>query len=161
MDEDPTSHLALAALLRCRRPNPCLHDEALRGRALNSTEEAMRAEYLRHVPQFDAYEHHLHAAAKAGVALAAIECALVFEEEQWLAGADFQKNPELLLAAAEVVRDSSRATDYLLRGSELGHQLALEYLAARGHPAGIEHTATQGDAIRSSSWPRRHWRRAK
>jgi hypothetical protein len=88
-DEDPTSHLALAALLRCRRPNSHLHDEALRGRILNRTEEAMRAEYLQHVPQFEAYEHHLRAAAKAGVALAAIEGALVFGEEQWLAGADF------------------------------------------------------------------------
>lgn len=143
--EDPTSHLALAALLRCRRPNSYLHDEALRGRILNRTEEAMRAEYLRHVPQFAAYEHHLRAAAKAGVALAAVECALVFGEEHWLAGADFQNNPELLLAAAEVVRDDSQATDYLLRGSELGHQLALEHLAARGHLVGIEHTATQGN----------------
>ncbi len=141
----PQSHLWLAVLFRCREPQPYLHDEALRGRQLNITEEKMRVNYLRDVPKFAAYRQHLQAAAESGIALAAIECALVFGEDRWLAAADYEDNPELLLAAAGCMRDESQADNYLLRASELGSQLALEHLAALGNPAGIEHMATQGD----------------
>ncbi len=142
---DKNSHLWLAALLRCQKPNSYLHEEAERGRLLNTTEQGMRDRYLRDRPAFDLYQNHLRAAAESGIALAAIECALVFGEDQWLANADYQDNPELLLSAAENCGDDAQATSFLLRGSELGHEQALEHLAAQEHPAGLEHMAKLGD----------------
>ncbi len=142
---DQTCHLWLAALLRCQKPNSYLQNEAARGRLLNITEQGMRDKYLQDLPKFEQYCQHLKAAAESGDALAAIECALALGEDKWLANADFQNNPELLLSAAENCQDEERATSFLLRGSELGHQQALEHLAAAGHPTGIEHLAKLGN----------------
>jgi hypothetical protein len=142
---DARCHLVLAALLRCRKPNSYLHDEEQRGRRLNATEKAMKAEFLDSVVRFPAYVHHLQAAASAGIAQAAIECAYALSDDRWLQGADYQGDGDLLLAAAEVARDDAAGTDFLLRGSETGYQKILAELGARGHPAGIEHLASQGD----------------
>lgn len=152
---DKNSHLWLAALLRCQKPNSYLHDEAERGRLLNITEQGMRDRYLRDLPKFEHYRQHLQAAAESGIALAAIECALVFGEDKWLSIADFRNDPELLLSAAENCLDEEKATNFLLRGSELGHQQALVHLAAKGHPAGIEHLARQGDRYSLAAMARR------
>lgn len=142
---DARCHLLLAALLRCRKPNSYLYDEEKRGRRLNATEEAMKAEFLESVGRFPAYEHHLREAAKAGIAQAAIECAYVLSDDHWLESADFHSDADLLLAAAEVARDEATGTDFLLRGSETSSQKILEELGARGHPAGVEHLASHGD----------------
>lgn len=142
---DARCHLLLAALRRCRKPNSYLFDEEQRGRRLNATEKAMKAEFLESVGRFPAYEHHLREAAKAGIAQAAIEYAYVFSDDRWLQAAEFHGDADLLLAAAEVARDEATGTDFLLRGSETSSQKILEELGARGHPAGVEHLASHGD----------------
>ncbi|WP_298926060.1 hypothetical protein [uncultured Ramlibacter sp.] len=142
---DANSHLVLAAILRCRKPNSYLHDEEQRGRRLNASEQAMKAEFLDSVGRFPVYAHHLREAAKAGIAQAAVECAYVLSDDRWLREASYHGDSDLLLAAAEFARDDAMQIDYLLRGSETSYQNVLVELAAQGHPAGVEHLASHGD----------------
>lgn len=142
---DAKSHLVLAAILRCRKPNSYLYEEEQRGRRLNASEQAMKSEFLESVARFPAYAHHLREAAKVGIAQAAVECAYVLSDDRWLLEADYHGDGDLLLAAAEFASNEALRFDFLLRGSETGYQGALEALAAQGHPAGIEHLASHGD----------------
>ena len=73
-------HQVLATLYRCKRPNPYLHDESLKGRRpLTRIEQGWVDEYLLAEPRFRKYEALLKAAALGGVRPAAAEYAAVFD----------------------------------------------------------------------------------
>ena len=68
-------HQVLATMYRCKRPNPYLYEESLKGRQLTRIEQGWVDEYLVAEPRFRKYEAHLKAAALGGLRPAAVEYA--------------------------------------------------------------------------------------
>ena len=56
--QNPQAHFLLAALYRCRRPNPYLYEESLKGRVLTAVERGWVEDFLREEPQYRQYEAH-------------------------------------------------------------------------------------------------------
>lgn len=81
---NPQAHFILAALYRCRTPNPYLYEESLKGRVLNAAERGWVDDYLRLEPQHRKYEAHLKAAALGGVRAAALEYGIHFENREFI-----------------------------------------------------------------------------
>lgn len=149
-------HHILAAFYRCGRPNPYLYEESIKGRRLTVIEQRWADEYLRLKPQFQKYEHHLKAAALGGVRQAAVECAAVFESQEFfelaerLSGdvdaermAQIATTPE---ARSAWLRKAAEArSDWLRQAAEQGSQSALRRLAGMGARWAQERLAEQGD----------------
>lgn len=49
---NPQGHFLVAALCRCSRPSPYLHEESLKGRVLAAIERGWVDDYLRLEPQY-------------------------------------------------------------------------------------------------------------
>lgn len=139
--KDPHVHQVLAALFRCRKPNPYLYEESLKGRQLTASERGWVEQYLLLAPRYVRYEAHLKAAAEAGVRAAALEYGTVFERPEFIALAerlDGDVDPEQM---ARVATSLEARTRWLRRAAEAGSRRALEDLADLGDPWAQERMA--------------------
>lgn len=158
---NPEAHFLLAGLYRCKRPNPYLYEESLKGRVLVASEKMWVEEYLVREPRFRQYEAHLKAAALAGVRAAALEYGTVFENREFLSMAERlpgDADPHEMLRIAS----TPQAYLYWLRKvADLGDRRALLELAAQGDEwaqdrvytlaeqedkSALEHLVSVGDA---------------
>ena len=145
------AHFLLAALYRCKRPNPYLHEESLKGRALTAVERGWVDEYLRLEPQYRNYEAHLKAAALGGVRAAALEYGTAFENPEFFRLAERLSGNVDALQMAQVAATPEARTSWLRTAAEQGSRSALEQLAERGDAWAEERVAEWGDA---------HWLRS-
>lgn len=139
--KNPHTHQVLAALFRCRKPNPYLYEESLKGRQLTASERGWVEQYLLLAPRHVRYEAHLKAAAEAGVRAAALEYGTVFERPEFIALAerlDGHVDPEEM---ARVATSLESRTRWLRQAAEAGSRRALEDLADLGEPWAQERMA--------------------
>lgn len=155
-DSDPQGHFVLAALYRCRRPNPYLHEESLKGRVLNTVEQGWVAEYLRQEPRHRLYEFHLKEAALGGVRAAALEYGMSFDSHEFLALAERLEGAVDARQMAKIASTPNARGRWLLEAAEQGDDAALEDLAAQGDDWAEEQLAQRGDVY----WIRRAAERA-
>lgn len=138
------SHL-LAALYRCKRPNPYLYEESLKGRALNSVEQGWVDEYLLAEPRFRKYERHLKAAALGGIRNAAVEYAAVFDSEEFFALAERLPGDVDSDRMAQIAPSPATRAAWLRTAAEDGSDSALRTLAGGGDGWAQERLAERGD----------------
>lgn len=138
-------HHLLATLYQCKRPNPYLHEESLKGRQLTRIEQVWVDEYMLAEPRFRKYEAHLKAAALGGVRHAAVEYAAVFDSREffelveWMAG-DVDADRMAQIAATPDAR-----AEWLRTAAEGGSDPALRTLARGGDAWAQERLAEHGD----------------
>lgn len=138
-------HRILANLLHCKRPDPYLYEESLKGRVLNAAERAWVDDYLRVQPRFERYEQHLRAAALGGIRTAAAEYAAVFDSREFfelaerLAG-DVDADRMAAMAPTRVLKDK-----WLREAADQGSESALRQLVRQGDRRALEQLAVQGD----------------
>ena len=143
---EPRAHHALAALHRCAKPNPYLHEESLKGRPLTTLEQRWVDDYLRMVPRYQRYEQHLKAAAEGGVRAAALEYGLVFERPEFIALAErLEGEVDALQMARSATTPQARGL-WLRKAAEAGSWPALEELARQGDSWAEERVAVRADA---------------
>lgn len=141
--KNPHTHHMLAALYRCKKPNPYLYEESLKGRQLTASERGWVEEYLQLAPRYIRYEAHLKAAAEAGVRAAALEYGTVFERPEFIALAerlDGDVDPEQM---ARVATSQEARIQWLRKAAEAGSRRALEDLADLGDPWAEERMAAR------------------
>jgi hypothetical protein len=164
----PECSQLLAALYRCKRPNPYLYEESLKGRPLNSVEQGWVDEYLLAEPRFRKYERHLKAAALGGVRNAAVEYAAVFDSAEFFALAERLPGSVDADRMAEIAPSAAARAVWLRAAAEGGSDSALrtlsgggdvwarERLAERGDIDALrdiaERSIEQGDAMRAWTW---------
>jgi hypothetical protein len=149
--KDPHVHQVLAALFRCRKPNPYLYEESLKGRQLTASERGWVEQYLLLAPRYVRYEAHLKAAAEAGVRAAALEYGTVFERPEFIALAerlDGDVDPEQM---ARVATSLEARTRWLRRGGRSGFSPGIgkprrsrRPLGARTHGSPRQHALATG-----------------
>lgn len=139
--KDSHVHQVLAALFRCRKPNPYLYEESLKGRQLTASERGWVEQYLLLAPRYVRYEAHLKAAAEAGVRAAALEYGTVFERPEFIALAERLDGDVDLEQMARVATSLEARTRWLRRAAEAGSRRALEDLADLGDPWAQERMA--------------------
>ncbi len=139
------AHCLLAALYRCRTPNPYLYEESLKGRALNAVERGWVDDYLRLEPQHRKYEAHLKAAALGGVRAAALEYGTHFESRDFIALAERLTGDVDAYMMARVATTPEARASWLRVAAERGVRSALEELAYQGDAWAEERFAEQGD----------------
>ncbi len=142
---NPHAHFLLAALYRCRTPNPYLYEESLKGRVLNAAERGWVEDYLRLEPQHRKYEAHLKAAALGGVRAAALEYGTHFESRDFIELAErLTGDVDAFMMARAATTPEARAS-WLRVAAERGVRSALEELAHQGDAWAEERFAEQGD----------------
>lgn len=142
---NPHAHFLLAALYRCRIPNPYLYEESLKGRVLNAAERGWVEDYLRLEPQYRKYEAHLKAAALGGVRAAALEYGTHFENHDFMELAErLTGDVDAFMMARAATTPEARAS-WLRVAAERGVRSALEELAHQGDAWAEERFAEQGD----------------
>ncbi len=142
---NPQAHCLLAALYRCRTPNPYLYEESLKGRALNAVERGWVDDYLRLEPQHRKYEVHLKAAALGGVRAAALEYGTHFENRDFIALAERLTGEVDASTMARVATTPEPRVSWLRMAAQQGELSALEELAGQGDAWAEERFAQQGD----------------
>lgn len=147
----PQAHFLVAALCRCSRPNPYLHDESLKGRVLTAIERGWVDDYLRLEPQYQKYEAHLKAAALGGVRAAALEYGKVFEAPEFIEMADRMAGDVDALEMARASPTEESRARWLRTAAEQGSRTALEALAADGDAWAEDQVA---------AWAEPHWLRS-
>jgi hypothetical protein len=135
----------LAGLYRCKRPNPYLYEESLKGRVLNSTEQSWVDEYLLAEPRFRKYEANLKAAALAGVRHAAVEYAAVFDSPEFFALAERLAGDVDADRMAQIASTPDARAVWLRTAAEGGSDSALRALARGGDVWARERLAEFGD----------------
>lgn len=148
---NPRGHFLVAALCRCGRPNPYLHEESLKGRVLTAIERGWVDDYLRLEPQYQKYEAHLKAAALGGVRAAALEYGKVFEAPEFIEMADRMAGDVDALEMARAAPTEESRTRWLRTAAEQGSRTALEALAADGDAWAEDQVA---------AWAEPHWLRS-
>lgn len=143
---NPERHFMLAALLRCSRPNPYLHEESRKGRVLSVIERRWVDEYLQLEPQYRKYEAHLKAAALGGVRAAALEYGKAFEAPEFIAMADRMSGDVDAVEMARVAPDEASRVRWLRTAAEQGSRSALEALATDGDAWAEDQVAQWADA---------------
>ncbi len=123
----------LAVIYRCKKPNPYLYEESLKGRLLNATEQLMASNYLLNKCKYPLYEKYLKAAAESGVRQAALEYGTAFEQLEFIALAERLDGDVNALHMARVVRSEQAQQIWLRKAAEQGSLRALEDLACRGN----------------------------
>ncbi|MGQ2923267.1 MAG: hypothetical protein ACT6SF_16575 [Hydrogenophaga sp.] len=142
---NPHAHFLLAALYRCRTPNPYLYEESLKGRVLNAAERGWVEDYLRLEPQHRKYEAHLKAAALGGVRAAALEYGTHFESRDFIELAErLTGDVDASMMARAATTPEARAS-WLRVAAERGVRSALEELAHQGDAWAEERFAEHGD----------------
>ena len=142
---NPQAHFLLAALYRCRRPNPYLYEESLKGRVLTAVERGWVDDYLREEPQYRQYEAHLKAAALGGIRAAALEYGTTFQHQEFIALAERLTGDVDATAMAQAAATPEARATWLRLAAEQGSQAALDELAAAGDTWAVERLAQQGD----------------
>ncbi|WP_439590724.1 hypothetical protein [Hydrogenophaga sp.] len=142
---NPHAHFLLAALYRCRTPNPYLYEESLKGRVLNAAERGWVEDYLRLEPQHRKYEAHLKAAALGGVRAAALEYGTHFESRDFIALAERLNGDVDASMMARVATTPEARASWLRLAAQQGVRSALEELAHQGDAWAQERFAEQGD----------------
>ena len=141
---DAHAHHRLAALYRCKRPNPYLYEESLKGRQLTALETKWVEEYLVQAQHYPLYQAHLKAAAQGGVRAAALEYAEAFEDPSFFELADRLSGPVDAKHMARVAPDASARHKWLRIAGQ--HDLeALEALASEGDVEAMQQLAIAGD----------------
>jgi hypothetical protein len=140
----------LAALYRCKRPNPYLHEELLKGRQLTRIEQGWVDEYLVAEPRFRKYAEHLKAAALGGVRAAAVEYAAVFDSREFFELAERMAGDVDANRMAEIAATPDARMAWLRTAAEGGSESALRQLARGGESWAQERLAERGnfDALR-------------
>jgi hypothetical protein len=141
----PQRHHALAALYRCQRPNPYLHQESMRGRQLTVIEQGWVRDYLRTEPLFRRYQAHLKAAAMGGIRQAAIEYAEAFEDKTFFEMAERMTGPADPDKMAAIAPDLRTREAWLRVAASEGSMSALQRLAEAGDESALEQLASRGD----------------
>jgi hypothetical protein len=165
---DGQVHHLLAALYRCKRPNPYLYEESLKGRQLTRIEQGWVDEYLLAEPRFRKYEQHLKAAALAGVRPAAVEYAAAFDSREFFELAERMSgdvDAERMARIAGTLEAQARWTQTAAENGSLaalqqlargGEAWAQERLAERGNIDALrdvaERAVEQGDAMQAWTW---------
>lgn len=148
-DGEARAHFALAAVNRCGLPDAYLHEESLKGRILNSVEQAWADEYVRNKPRFEKYRYHLLQAGIGGVCPAALEYAEVFKDPQLLAivaaGAN-SVDPERMAKVVDMLGDPEEESQWLYVAAEQGSSSAIEQLAQRGDFQALRTLAVSGNS---------------
>ncbi|TDP83803.1 hypothetical protein EV672_104184 [Aquabacterium commune] len=142
---DAQAHHRLAAIYRCKRPNPYLYDESLKGRTLTAQETKWVDEYLGQAQHYPLYQAHLKAAAQGGVRAAALEYAEAFEDPSFFELADRLSGPVDAKRMAQAAPDASARHKWLRVAGQ--HDLeSLEELASEGDVDAMQQLAIAGDA---------------
>lgn len=144
---DPAVHALLAALYRCERPNPYLHEESLKGRVLSVVERRWVDEYLQLEPRFRRYEQHLKAAARGGVRQAAAEYAGAFDSREFYELAERMTGEVDADQMARIAGTPASRARWLREAAEQGSASALQQLAGGGDEWALERLAGQGDSV--------------
>ena len=142
---DGQVHHVLATLYRCKRPNPYLHEESLKGRPLTRIEQVWVDEYLLAEPRFRKYEAHLKAAALAGVRPAAVEYAAVFDSREFFELAERMTGDVDADRMARFAGTPDARAAWLRTAAEGGSDSALRTLAGNGDAWAQERLAEHGD----------------
>lgn len=142
---DPQRHYLLALVLRCPKPNPYLHEESLKGRVLTAIERRWVEQYLRCVPRYLAYEHHLRSAAVGGVREAAAAYAEAFDRPDFFELAQRQTGEVDPMRMAAMARTSEERKPWLRKAAEQGSDEAMAWLASEGDLWAMEGLARDGD----------------
>lgn len=141
---DAQAHHRLAALYRCKRPNPYLYEESIKGRQLTAQEAKWVEEYLVQAQHYPRYQAHLKAAAQGGLRAAALEYAEAFEDPSFFELADTLSGTVNAKRMARVAPDASARHKWLRVVGQ--HDLeALEELASEGDVEAMQQLAIAGD----------------
>ncbi len=138
-------HQVLATMYRCKRPNPYLHEESLKGRSLTRIEQGWVDEYLLAEPRFRKYEAHLKAAALGGVRPAAVEYAAIFDSPEFFALAERMAGDVDADRMAQIAATPDARAAWLRPAAEGGSESALRQLARGGDAWAQARLAEQGD----------------
>lgn len=141
----PQIHHQLAGAFRCRKPNPYLYEESLKGRVLTKQEQAWVDQYLAEAPQHRAFEHHLRQAALGGVRQAAAEYAAAFEDATFYERAKHLDGEVDARTMAELAPTAEQRHAWLRSAAEQGSHQALDDLAHAGDSWALERLAREGD----------------
>jgi len=141
----PQIHHQLAGAFRCRKPNPYLYEESLKGRVLTKQEQAWVDQYLAEAPQYRAFEHHLRQAALGGVRQAAAEYAAAFEDATFYERAKHLDGEVDARTMAELAPTAEQRHAWLRSAAEQGSHQALDDLAHAGDSWALERLAREGD----------------
>lgn len=141
---DAQAHHRLVALYRCKRPNPYLYEESLKGRQLSTQEAKWVEDYLVHAQHYPLYQAHLKAAAQGGVRAAALEYAEAFDDPSFFELADRLSGPIDAKRMVQAAPDAS-ARHKWLRVAGLHDLEALEELASEGDVDAMQQLAIAGD----------------
>lgn len=142
---DPQLHYLLAQVLRCPKPNPYLYEESLKGRALNAVEQGWAVQYLRDVPRYQAYEHHLRCAAVGGIREAAAAYAQAFDRLDFFELAQRLPGDVDPMRMATLARTSAERKPWLRAAAMQGSEEALTMLAGEGDFWAMEQLVRGGD----------------
>ena len=142
---DGQVHHVLATLYRCKRPNPYLHEESLKGRPLTRIEQVWVDEYLLAEPRFRKYEAQLKAAAVGGIRPAAVEYAEVFDSSEFFALAERMAGEVDADRMARIAGTPDARAAWLRTAAEGGSDSALRTLAGNGDAGAQERLAEHGD----------------
>ncbi|ABM97265.1 hypothetical protein [Methylibium petroleiphilum] len=141
----PQVHHQLARAFRCRKPNPYLYEESLKGRVLTKHEQAWVNQYLIEAPQYRAFEHHLRQAALGGVRQAAAEFAAEFDDATFYERAKRLDGEVDARTMAELAPTVEQRHDWLRAAADQGSHQALDDLAHAGDNWALERLAREGD----------------
>lgn len=141
----PQVHHQLATAFRCRKPNPYLYEESLKGRALTKQEQAWVDQYLAEAPQYRAFEHHLRHAALGGVRRAAAEYAAEFDDVTFYERAKRLDGDVDARTMAELAPTVEQRHAWLRSAADQGSRQALDDLAHAGDSWALERLAREGD----------------
>lgn len=141
---DAHAHHRMAALYRCKRPNPYLYEESLKGRQLTAQETKWVEEYLVQAQHYPLYEAHLKAAAQGGIRAAALEYAEAFEDPSFFELADTLSGPVDAKRMARVAPDATARQKWLRIAGRDDFE-ALEALASEGDVEARQQLAIAGD----------------
>lgn len=142
---DPQLHYLLAQALRCPKPNSYLHEESLKGRVLTVIERRWVEQYLRDVPRYEAYEHHLRRAAVGGFREAAAAYAEAFDRPDYFELAQRQTGEVDPMRMAALAPTSEERNPWLRMAAENGNDEAITWLASEGDLWAMEGLARDGD----------------
>lgn len=141
----PQIHHQLASAFRCRKPNPYLYEESLKGRALTKQEQAWVDQYLAEAPQYRAFEHHLRYAALGGVRQAAADYAAEFEDTTFYERAQRLEGEVDARIMANLAPTAEQRHEWLRAAADQGSHQALDDLAHAGDARAMERLAREGD----------------
>lgn len=144
-DMSPHVHHQLAGAFRCRKPNPYLYEESLKGRVLTKQEQDWVDQYLVDAPQYRAYEHHLRRAALGGVRPAAAEYAGEFEDTTFYERAQQMEGDVDARIMANLAPTAEQRHQWLRAAADQGSYQALDDLAHAGDAWAMERLAREGD----------------